>query len=390
MVVSWFYERFVKPVPPEDRVLRSQWFLADTFVDVGSATAAMLYAAAAAIIVLTITIIDFGTDPILPYVLAGEGALVAALATLLGAPQVRIGGVLLLVAAHVCYYLFLILAIPHFEEQPNYFLFTALVALLTFIGAWFWELYLRRVRDGHAWEHHVVASLPYLAATAMLGTLINRTMHGTDAAVAQNAVAVVVLFAGALLSLSAVKASGLLALGAGTVCFYNVLYRGKMLISDNRFLVSFVLVLFSYCVAERIFKMFQRREKEVLPLEELARTALVVVGTALGLLGLRLTCDLQYLTLYWLVLGMGAVTLGAVFRESRYRWAAIVVFALAVGRAFQHDFWRLTPLYSFLSFAVLAAALLVVAWVYARYRQRTLRVAAEARGKFPNEAANNE
>lgn len=373
IVVAWFYEQFVRRVKPEHRIVSGQWFLADSWLDVRSAAAAILHAAAASLILLTITIIDRGNDPRLPYLLAGEGVIVGLVGFLLRTPQVEVGGVLLLVASHVAYYAFLFMGLPGFEQQVAYVFYTVAVALFTYAGAYLWERYLRRLQGGKAWEHHVVAAVPYLAATFMLTTLIGRQLTGIQTCLAQNAVGLLLLLVGVVTAYPGVKASGVLAFGIGTVTCYRGLFSyGHPLQGEPYFLGHFGLLLVTYAMAERLFVILQHQERGPSPGEDVIRTGFVVVGAALGALGLHLDADLNYLTLYWLALAVVCVVLGAVFRESRYRWIAILLLLASIVRAFAFDLRKLAPIYAFLSFAALAAALLTVTWAYSRYRQRRL------------------
>jgi len=374
LAISWFYERFVRLVRPEHRIVRGQWFLADTPFDLRSPTAALVYAAAAALILLTITIADFGTDPLLPFILAAEGVLVGTAGFLVGAAQVEIAGVLLLVACHVCFYIFLALGIPGFEQQALYTPYIILVSLFTYIGAHGWERYLTRVRGGRAWEHHTAAAIPYLAATVMLSVLIVRKLDGMETVLAQQSLALVVLFVGAVTGYPGVKASGLLALLIGTALFCRNLYLNETtLLTSPRFLFYFFLLSMSYVAAERLFVVLQRQERAPSRLEDAVRVMLVTLAAALGGVVFWRYASAQTLTLYWVIIGVISVALGVVFGESRYRWAAIVLFLLAIGRAFRYDLSSLPPTYSFISFAVLTGVSLTVAWSYSRYRQRLLK-----------------
>ena len=374
MIVAWFYERFVRRVKREHRIASGQWFLADTFLDVPSATAALLHAAAAALIVLTITIIDRGADLRLPYLLAGEGVLMALAGLALRTPQVQVGGVLLLVASHVCYHAFLAMGKSGFETQGDYVPYTVLVALFTYAGAYLWERYLRRVEGGRPWEHNVVAAIPYLAATYMLTTLLGRQFAGIHVPLAQNALGVALLLTGVVTRYPGVKASGLLAFGIGGVMLGGGLYViPESFATQPGFFVNFSVILATYAVAERLFVVLQSQERAPSRDENLLRTLLVAVAAAFGAGGFSRYAGGEYLTLYWLALALAAVILGAAFRESRYRWAALALFGAAIGRAFVFDLRKLQPFYQFLSFATLSAALLVVSWAYARYRQRTLK-----------------
>jgi len=382
MIVAWFYDHFVRRVRPEDRTVRSQWALADTFLDVRSSTAAMMHAAAAALVMLSITIIDQGSNPMLPYLLGGEGVLMAMAGFVLRTPQLGVGGVLLVVAAHVCYHAFLIYGMAGFEVQPDYVLYTVLLALITYLGAYLWEGYLRRAKGGRPWEHHAIAALPYLAATYMLTTLIGREFTGIHVALARNTVGVVLLLVGVLARFTGVKASGLLALGIGSATLLNGLYvLHDAFPKAPDFGLYLTLFLITFVVSERLFVVLQQQERIPSKGEDLLRSLLVVLAAVFGVLGFTPYARPEYITLVWLALAVVAVLLGVAFRESRYRWAGMALFGAATTRAFAYDLLKLPLSYQFLSFAALSVLLLIISWGYARYRNKLLQAREKGRDK---------
>ncbi len=373
VIVAWFYEKFVRRLAPEERTVKGQWFLADTVLDVHNASLAIIHASAASIVLLTITIIDFSDNPVLPYLLALEAAAMAIAGIVLRTPQIDVASVLLLVASHVCFHVFLWLPITGFAAQPNFATYTVLVALFTYIGAWAWERYLMRFHpEGSDLEHHVVAALPYLAATFMFTTLLAVRLDAVEAPAAQGALAMALLLAGSLVRLPAIKTSGIFAMGVAGVSFYIALYNPDApLAKAAMFPVYFPLFLLTFVGTERLLILLQRYEEHpYLPLERGVRTALIVAAGVLGLMGLYEWSPHDLLILYILGMATAAIALGWVFRESRYRWGAFGLFGFVLLLAFIR-FRDLSPFYQFLTFAAPAVVLLVVSWGYTtRQRQR--------------------
>lgn len=94
----------------------------------------------------------------------------------------------------------------------------------------------------------------------------------------------------------------------------------------------------------------------------------------LGLLGLwlvtgRWVATVQsgfLLTVAWSVFALLVFSAGVALRERLYRWIALGVLALAIGRLFLFDVWQLDTIFRILSFLVLGAVLLVLGFLYNR------------------------
>ena len=373
-IVAWFYDHFIPRLRPEDREVKGQWFLADTIWDTSSPTTALLYSAAGALILMAITILELGDVPALPYILAGEGVLMALLGLLLRTSQVEVASVLLLVAGHVTYHVFLFTGKAGFETQPFYVQFTLLVATLTFFGGYLWERYLRRIEGGAPWEHNALASAPYVAATVMMATLMQRELTPVFVPLGQHALGVALLVIGAVTLLVGMRVAGVLSIIFGTLSFYHRLYTFEDHFAEQpEFFVSFALFLAAYVTAERVVAMSNAGALPQTATEGTLRTVFVSLAALLGLLGLNAWAPPEILSLYWLGLALISMTLGTVFWESRYRWAALVIYFFALGRAYLYDLTNLEPLPKFLSFAAMCVPLLVISWGYSLYRTRTLR-----------------
>lgn len=390
-IVAWFYERFVRRVAPEHRKTSGQWFMADSMLDLRGASMAVLHAAAGALLLLTITILQQGDNVLLPYLLAGEGLLMAALGVLLRTPQIEVAGVLLLAAAHVCFYVFLALPVPGFEQQDRFALLTVLLALFTYMGAHAWERYLRRYRYGGAdWEHHVVAALPYLAATVMLTTLMGRQLDALHVPAAQGALGMALLLAGSISGYSGVRASGVMAAGLSAVSYYVGLYNPEApLARMPEFPLFLGLFLATLVASERLIALLEWQDKTASRLDDVLRTALVALLGIMGGLGLYEWSPKSDFLFYLLGLAVVAIILGAVFRESRYRWAALLLFVIILTWAFAR-FADLSPVYQVLTFGASAIVLMVVSWAYSHsHRKAAALRAADTRADADSDGAAN-
>jgi len=94
----------------------------------------------------------------------------------------------------------------------------------------------------------------------------------------------------------------------------------------------------------------------------------------LGLLGLwlvtgRWVATVQsgfLLTVAWSLFALLTFGAGVALRERLYRWIALGVLALAIGRLFLFDVWQLDTIFRILSFLVLGAVLLALGFLYNR------------------------
>ena len=187
-----------------------------------------------------------------------------------------------------------------------------------------------------------------------------------------NRAALVTLVAGALLGLPGIRTSGLLAFGVGTVVFYTRLYTyEKPWAVEPGCIVYLLFMLVTYASAERLFATLHTRRGLPSQVRDVVRAVLVCAAMAVGLLGLYEWADEGYRTLCWMGLAVAGMVLGGLSHERRYRWAALVVFAVALARAFR-GLLNLPLLYTVLSLAGLGVALLVVSWFYSQYRARSL------------------
>jgi len=374
-IVAWLYEHFIRRVHPENRVVKGQWFLADTIWDVNSSTAALLHAAAGALILMTIAIIDLGSNVALPYILAVEAVAFALVGLILRTPQVEVASVLLLMASHVSFHIFLLVGRPGFTIQPHYVAYTTLLAILTFFGGYLWERYLWRIRGGRPWEHDAVASAPYLAATIMLTTLMAHRLEIVQIAPAQGLLGMLLLTAGTFTRFTALRIAGLTATAVAAVTFYSGLYNTTdPLVNEPGFLVGLCVFLTAIVASERVMLWWKLRPTA----SGIFRTIFVVLAAFISMLGLWRWASAQYLTFYWIVLAVVTLILGAAFFENRYRLAALIIYSLAVVRAYVFDLTStdISPQVRFLAFAALCLPLLIVSWIYSELRSRRLQKAA--------------
>ncbi len=379
-LIAWYYERFVRPLKPEQRVTSGQWFMADTALDLRSATMAIVHAAGGALILLAITIVELDDDPALPFVLAGEAAMLGGLGLILRTPQIEVASLLMGVAGHLCFYAFLWMPMAGFQEQRHFAAATGFLAGFTYLGAYAWERYLRRFKHPrYAWEHHLVAAVPYLSATLLLAILIRVEIIPVGRPAVQALMGMLLLFAGVLTRYPGLRASGVLALGMAVQDFYFcALYEPTSSIARTpHFMRYFALFLAMLALSERCLARLQRLDGDSFRIENALRTVFAGTLVVLGALGLHQWAPENRYPLYLLSLAVAAILFGALCRERRYRWGALFLFAVVLVRAYVY-FQKLPPLYQIATFGALALVLLAVSWGYSRILKRRRKQAEMA------------
>jgi hypothetical protein len=371
-LVAVYYEVMGRRFRPELRSSSGHWFLADSIFDAPCTTLSMLHAAAAALILVTVTILDQGEDPALPYFLAVESIIMALAGFALFTPQLEIGGVLLLVAAHVTFYFFITTDKVGFAQRGDFALATVLVAIYTYLAATLWERYLRRVEGGRTWGHVLIASVPYVGATHMLATFLGSAAGWNYEPLAYNGVGVLLLLTALFLPYTGLKLAGLTCLGVGTGIFVSQLYSAlEGAPGSLEYLALLIPLLATYWIGERLVARMHKQGFNVFRIDDTVRTLLVAAGGALGMFALTEWADEKYLTLCWLAYGMALVIMGLACREARYRWAAVLILGVAVLWALFYDTAGMAWLYQLIGLAGLSATLLIIQRIHKRQRNRT-------------------
>lgn len=144
-------------------------------------------------------------------------------------------------------------------------------------------------------------------------------------------------------------------------------FMGRNLLSDEVFssdLIGIVLVLAAQQIGKRVSSradIFSREVQGVLAVGGLL-AAWLVTG--------RLVAQVEdgfLLTVAWSLFGLLVLAAGLLLREKIYRWMALGVLTLTVGRLFFFDVWQFDTIYRILSFLVLGGVLLALGFLYNRF-----------------------
>ena len=371
-LIAIYYERATRRRPPRKRERSGHWFLADSFLDPPTATVAMLYAAAGALLLMVLTITDRRQEPDLPYLLGALSIALAIAGFLASTPQLEVGAVLLLVAAHVSFHFFLLVDKAGFEQSGGYVYGTAILAVYTYLAGLLWERYLKRVGDDRAWEHNLVAPIPHLGATYMVAALVADRFGQIYTPLTYSGVGAILVISALLVPFPGLKVAGLGLLALGAVFFANLLYApaGEIL-GDPAFLAYLIPFLTAFALSERALYYTHKRPAMAHRMDDTFRTILVAAGGALGLLAVNKWAAGDHRALYWLGHGLVGIGLSFALREIRYRWAAALILTVAVLDTLFSSTEGRASRYQFAAFAGLAVITLLAVLLREYKRRKT-------------------
>jgi hypothetical protein len=366
---AWYYEAVASERKPGDRTKSGQWFLADSALDLPTASVSMFHAAAAALVLLVTIILAQGDNPALPFHLTLASVTFASVGFLTRTPQLEAASVTLLVAGHIAFHFFVHEEQPDFQSRDTFAVYTALMALYTYVGGFMWEGYLARERRGPVWEHHIVACIPYLMATYMLITFIDRHTGTVNSPLAINGLGVSMILVSFLIRYSGVKAAAVFAMAFGMgLCAYR-LRQPESGLTDDPYYVGYVGgMLLSCIVAERLIVAATVKNASSAWVTGVARFVLVAAAAALGVLAVDIWAGPEARIMLWMSMGLVTFLMGIAFRAGQYRWVALGIFAVTVGGAF-----FLPGPWEARTFGALGAAALIVSAFYSQSKLRGLR-----------------
>lgn len=369
-LTAWYYDHRVAVKPATLYAQEDHWFLANHRWNWSPSVMAVINTTFGALILIALTIYDLGNSPTLPFVLAGEGLIFALIGLLLGTPQMELSSVLLIVSSHVTYHFFWFTGREDFPNQPYFISLTVLVALISYLGSYFWERYLRRIEDGAPWEHDLLSSIPFVASTLVLITLFERVVPSVVAPVFEVGLGCVLMAAGALSLVMGVRIAAVTAtlLGCGSFYIRSLDFRAPNTQHPQYLLLLFGLILM-IAITERMLYVWERRAESESTRVRWLHHGMIVTTVAIGMTGLWHAVPQERLSLYWTALGVATLLFGVFLKCARYRFMALAVIFIVIGRLYLYDLSNLTPVLKLIVFSVITAVLLLISWGYARLRK---------------------
>ncbi|MCP4645621.1 MAG: hypothetical protein GY851_34570 [bacterium] len=331
IATAWFYEHHVDRVLPHKRRLSGHWFLADTFLDVPCATAAMFHAAAAAFVPIVFTVVNLEDQTQLPYLLTVLGAAALVLGFLIRTPQVEASAMLIMVAAHVSYFFLQGQSPPPVQIDAETLIRPGVLVAFTFLAGVRWERYLRRIPAQSAWEHDTIAGIPHILATALLASIAGRALDGPTAALAQNMLGLLVIMAGMAFRYTPLAIGGAAGLVYGTVTLVVHLQGADgATLSSPEAVVLLASALVTYIVAERLLALARRRADLPSPACDTARTIVVMATAGVAMLAFARWVPPDYRPLCWLAVAAAGAVAGAMLSDALYRWVGFLVLVVSM------------------------------------------------------------
>jgi uncharacterized membrane protein len=125
-------------------------------------------------------------------------------------------------------------------------------------------------------------------------------------------------------------------------------------------------VILSNCALVAIFQLMLLFRLRKLPLARVHGylAALIVAGALFNQVSGGM------LTLSWSLEGIGLLALGFAARERSLRLSGLTALLICVGKVFFYDLRNLETLYRIFSFVGLGAILLLVSWIYTRFKEQ--------------------
>lgn len=106
-----------------------------------------------------------------------------------------------------------------------------------------------------------------------------------------------------------------------------------------------------------------------------ARPEQLLFFTPLILVTIMLAREMRagMITITWSALGVGVFLIALLVRERSYRLAGLGLLLLGVGKILFIDIWKLAPRDRYVTLIVMGVALLLVSFLYTRYREKILK-----------------
>lgn len=373
-LTAWYYDHRVAPRPATLYPQEDHWLLANHRWNWSPSVMAVMNTTFGALILTALTIYDLGDSPALPFVLAGEGLIFALIGLLLGTPQMELSSVLLIVSSHVTYHFFWYTGRTDFPEQQYFVAFSVLLALVSYLGSYFWERYLQRIEEGTPWEHYLLSSIPFVASTLVLTTLMERMLPPIIAPVSEVGLGFVLMLAGSMSLVMGVRIAALTATFLGCAAFY--IRSLDILMPDTahpQYLLLLTLMVLMIALTERVLYYWERRADSDSTRVRWLHHAMILTSVGIGLLGLWHAVPKERLSLYWMALGVCTLVFGVVLRCARYRFMALGVIFVVIGRLYVYDLSNLTPVLKLFVFSVITAIILLISWGYTRIRKPAVK-----------------
>ena len=365
LITAWVYEHFCIVLEPEQRRYSGHWFLADTLVDVPSALMALIFASASALLILANTIFEFSESSQIFIMILVESVSLFFLGLLFQSRRIAIVAILPLLGAHTTFYALLWLRKINWAQMNLQGITICFLAIITYIGGIIWEKAIEKIPGPRKLFHNVLAICPHLLATFSIMLVISREVPSVYSSLVQNIMGCLLLAFAMLSPDSTIRFAAIIPFGVGVLS-----YKDEVITHIDNFpteLSPFYMlgmILITFILGERFLFFAEKRSNHFIRVSHLQRAIIVALAGADGILSLNSWAPENQLTLLWTLLAAGGMGLGAVFKESRYRWASLLILTIALAHAVIYDLFRLPVLSQLPTFAALTVVISLVSRAY--------------------------
>lgn len=344
----------------------------------------LVYAAFAALVILAACLSQLSQDPSLAFILAGIGLTVGIVGLIVATPALEAAGFVIFAAAHVVFILAAWTEDTAFHELENLPAYVGGFAVATFAGGILWEHYIRGALYKGTFLYGAMCALPGIALVSPGAWLAAQYAEIVPLHVTLACMGAVLMIMGRVSGLLMLRHGALLALGvAGGLTVQRLYAPSTELPVWPQAAFEVAAVALCGVLTERFLVYSAGNTTHRIVTWNTARWLLVLLSATITALALYEWIAEVYVTLAWVGLAAGLLLIGIIFRELRYRIAALAVYlGPVVLHVFFYDLAGYSPLLRFLGVVGLLAPAAAISWGYAEWRARHPD-SREARPKRP-------
>lgn len=367
LIISWFYEHFIPGqqdnIPEwsyEKNITLIKWKFSPLLMSI-------LHACVASTLILLLTVVDFMDDLRLPLILTTELLILLAIGLISSTPSIEFSGVLLLISAQTCYLFYFFTSQQSLYELPYFLSMSCPLTFISYIGAYAWEKYLKRIQY-HPEDplHSILSIFPYISSLFITLIVVNHITPPLGFPLLVSILGITIYSIGIYSQLPSFSMSGVSLLLSSVLYFLIYLSKISEGYSPYWILLTSLFLSIIFIISERI-KFYHQKKQYQKNLPDTVIRIMFIGSLAIIHLSFAFIClPKNVLIFYWLATGSSIIFLGMLLQESLYRWIGFCVLFVTLLRTFFVFQYISSEIYQILSFAISAFVLFLVGWIYSR------------------------